>query len=224
MLFDNLDSIVIKQALMAKLQFSLGYRLIAAVLKANKPPVQNFETGLEDDSPKDALKHAKRAFITFNDYCMTHGYQVDTIEAVIESYVKGTGRQPSNIPPETIALRAKIAGMKEDKLKSSADKAREIAIGKQQEQLEKLKAEFMDLTIYANGYYHTDAALDNSGNNEHEDSYLDIDEIITDSWIVENYPKAVASQTKYWSRYNNWDDAEVLLISSDQETLTTSKA
>ena len=224
MLFDNLDSMLMKQALMAKLQYSLGYRLIAAVLKANKPPTRNFETGEVDDSAKDALKHAKRVFISFNDYCLTHGYQIDDIEAVIASYVAGTGKQPSNLPKEVISLRAKVAGIKEDRLQAAADKARTIAIAKQEEELNKLKAGFMDLTIYANGYYHTDAALDNSGNNEHEDSYIDPEDIITDSWVVENYPKVVKSQVTFWQRYNNWDDAELHLIDSDQKTIAESKA
>lgn len=224
MLFENLDSYVIKQSLMAKLQYSLGFRMIAAVKKAHQVQPINFETGKPDDSAAIALKRAKRAFISFQDYCATHAYQIDPLEAIIESYIKSTGKQPSNTPAEVIAARAKISGMNIEKLHAESDKARERAIGKQEEELNKLKADFVDLQIYTNGFFHTDAALDNSGENDHEDSYLDMEEVITDSWVAENYPKALKSQVAYWTRWNNWDDGEVLMIASDQETIAASKA
>ena len=223
MLFDNLYSEVIKQSLMAKLQYSLGYKLIAAVKRAKLPTPMNFETGLPDDTNKDALKYAKRAFVSFGDYCMTQGYQIDTIEAIIESYIKGTGKQPSNTNAEIINARARISGLSPEKLQMTANNTRERAIAKQKEDMESLKAEFMDLEIYNNGFYQQDVALDNSGLNDHNDSYIDTGDLIKNSWVIENYPKAVKIQIAYWTRWNNWDDAEVMLIEEDQKTIDNAK-
>jgi hypothetical protein len=80
------------------------------------------------------------------------------------------------------------------------------------------------LTIYTNGYYINDGAIGNNEETIHEDSFIDIEDIIKDSWVIENYPKAVKSQTDYWSKYNNWDDGETILIAADIEQINSSKA
>ena len=156
MLFDTLCSTVIKQNLMAKMQFSLGYRLVGAVLSAAKPRKLDFETSELDIKPDIALKEAKKAFASFGDYCLTYGYQIDPISSIIESYVKGTGKQPFNASKHVLDLRAKISGLTVDKLKTAADTARLKAIAVQEEAIHELAAEFMDIQVYLNGYYDTE--------------------------------------------------------------------
>jgi hypothetical protein len=210
MLFDTLCSTVIKQNLMAKMQYSLGYRLVGAVLSAAKPRKLDFETSELDIKPDIDLKEAKKAFASFGDYCLTYGYTIDPISSVIESYIKGTGKQPSNTPKDVLSLRAKVSGLSEDKLKQSQDAQRLKAIAVQEEAINSLRAEFMDIQVFFNGFYDVDQT--------------DIEDIILDSWVIENYPKVLKSQTSYWSRFNNWDDAELILIEEDQNTLASSKA
>jgi hypothetical protein len=200
------------------MQFSLGYRMIAATLKAVNPPM-DFETGAVDEKPAAAAKHAKRMFASFQDYVNTNGYDVDSIDSIIESYIKGTGLQLTQTPDTVINLRAKVSGLNASTLKSKADQAREIAIAKKQEEINKIAAEFKDLTIYNNAYYIHSGAISNSDALEVEDSYIDIEEIILNDWVAENYPKVLKSQINYWTRFNNWDDAELVLIDSDQQTL-----
>ena len=195
---------------MAKMQFSLGYRLVGAVLSAAKVRKMDFETSELDIKPDIALKEAKKAFASFGDYCLTYGYQIDPISSIIESYVKSTGLSHTPVPKAVLSLRAKVSGLSEEKLKTTQDTARLKAIAIQEEAVHNLAAEFKDIQVYINGYYDTEQT--------------DIEDIILDSWVVENYPKVLKSQTAYWSRFNNWDDAELVMIDSDQQILATSKA
>jgi ElaB/YqjD/DUF883 family membrane-anchored ribosome-binding protein len=221
MLFNDLSSDLMKQALVAKMQYSLGYKMIAAVLRAANPVI-NFETKAIDDTFNDAAKLAKKTFASYQDFVHTNGYQVDSITQIIESYVKGTGLNLTQTPKEVLDNRAKLSGRSVESLKSRADAAREVQIAKKQEEINKLAAEFQDITIYANAYYNHNAAI---GNNDHnadfEDTYVDIEDILVDSWVIDTYPKCVKSQEAFWSRYNNYDDAEIVLILADNDLIAS---
>lgn len=207
MLFDTLDSTLMKQALASKMQYRLGFTMIAAAKKAALVQPLNFETQEPDNTAATLLKAAKKAFASFQEYCETNAYQVDPLESIIQSFVASTGK-PVQSSPELVNLRAKVSGMNVVSLHAAADKQRVILLAKAQEQMLKLKAEFFDLTIYNNGFY--------------EDERTDIEDILVDEWVVLNYPKVVKSQCTFWSKYNNWDDAELIIMDSDQQTLNAS--
>ena len=207
MIFNNLDSTLMKSALASKMQYKLGFTMIAAAKKASDVQPISFETKTPDESASIALKEAKKAFASFQEFCDTEMYTVDSLDTIILIFVASTGK-PIHSSPDVVSLRSKVSGMNESKLHAAADSQRTIAIGKAEEQMLKIKAEFNDLTIYNNGFYN--------------DERTDIEDIFTDEWVVLNYPKVVKSQCTFWSKYNNWDDAELVMMDSDQQAIDAS--
>jgi len=224
MLINNLMSDLAKEKLAQKMQYKLGYTLLSAVRKAAKQQPLDFETKAPSTEAADSLKLAKKRFASFQDYCQTNSWQVDTLEAIIQSFINNSGKPVGHVDADVIKQRAKLSGLSLDKLSASADQARLVAIGQAEEEFAHLKGELMDLTIYANGFYHNDAAISNMPEDDMGDPYVDLEDIMVDGWIVENYPKVVKSQTAFWNKYNRWDDAEASFMSADMEMIKASKA
>jgi hypothetical protein len=203
MLFDLLNSEVIKQGLISKLQFSLGYKLIASHLKTLQPPKLDFETKEIDTTPLTQAMQAKRKFAEFQDYCATHGYMVSELPEIVASYVNSSNRPVQATNQDIIALRAKISGKSQQDLYEKAEKLNLTLKAKLEEKVHKILSEMQDIHTYI----------------ETEDTAMDMDEVILDDWVKLNYEKVLKSQTAYWSRYNNWNDAELVLIEADLQLL-----
>lgn len=223
MLFDKLDSTLMKQALIARLQFSLGYRLIAAAIKASKQQPIDFETKKPSEQAADALKESKKTFATFQDYCMANSYQVDDLKTIITSYVAGTGKQ-TKTTPDVLELRSKFFAKTKELSTEEATKLREKLMAEQAERVEELNAEFLDLTVYTNGFFRHEVAIGNHTQIEdYEEKFIDIEDIIPDSWVIEKYPLVANSQRNFWRKYPITPkiDAEIMMILLDEDLIAT---
>lgn len=214
MLFTNLSSEVIKAGLIARFAFSLGFKLIAAAQRAKRPQELNFETGAPDYTPQDNLKTAKRNWAIFKEFSDTHNYPISSLSDIAEAYAKSTNKPVVTSDAAMLALRAKISGISPALLQDKENKLRVLAVAKQQETLKALVTELDDLVNYTNAWYE-----DSTGTHGDEETTIEIDDIIPDSWVNDTYPKILKSQVAFWTKYNNWDDAEVCLIAADQELL-----
>ena len=216
MLFNQLSSDVIKSGLVSKLAFSLGFKLIASTLKAQRPLNFKSDNGCFTDeydyTPLEDAELAKRKWVEFIEWAESNNYSISTIKEIAEAYMKGVGKPIVKATDDILALRAKVAGINVAQIKQAANKTQEVAANKIEEAVHKLVAEFSDIKTYANAWYHTGVHGDDA-------TVLEIDSIITTEWIEENYPKVLKAQVSYWTRYNNWDDAELILISADQQLL-----
>lgn len=213
MLFNNLSSQVIKSGLVSRYAYSLGFKLIATAIKAKKPLELNIETGSLDYSPQEALKLAKRNWAIFKEFAETHGFPVDDLAEIAGAYAKSTNKPVISASSDVVALRAKISGISTTLLQDKENKQRIIAVEKQQESLKALITDLDNLTLYTNDWYNTGVEGD-------EENTIEEDDIMPDIWINDTYPKILKSQVAFWTKYNNWDDAEVCLIAADQTLLT----
>lgn len=221
MIFNSLSSEVIKAGLASKLAFSLGFKMISTTIKAKKVQdmalkqrqATNFETGTLDDSPLEEAEIAKRRWCSFSDWANTEGYNFSTIEEIAEAYVKSSGKPQVKASPEIIALRASISGQSVETLQKVADKQAEVTVAKVAYLIQNIMSELSDIKHYANGFYNNDK-INQEGTLVH--SSVDIEEIITKEWVEENYPLVMKSQINYWTRFNNWDDAELVMIQADK--------
>jgi hypothetical protein len=224
MLFNTLESATIKQGVISRLAFSLGFKLINSTIQAKREQTfkpLNFDTGELDYSKQQQAEICKRNWAEFKTYCETNSYTIDTLEVIAQAYTKGKGKQATNVNNDVVALRARVTGLSIATLKDKADQARVKAIAKAEEQTKHIVAELSDVTTYANAWYHTCHVDDFGGL---ASSSVEIRDILTDEFIVTTYPKVLKNQCEYWQKWNNWDDAELVLISSDQLTLAQCKA
>ena len=212
MLFNQLSSEVIKAGLISRFAFSLGFKLIAAAKKAQQPHTLNFETGEIDDTPQDSLKQAKRNWAIFKEFAETHNYPISDLKEITAAYAKSTNKPVVTASNDMLVLRAKVSGVSLSALKDRENKERVIAVAKQQEALDKLISDLDDVINYTNAWYYT-------GEDSDEEHTIEIEDIIQDSWINDTYPKILKSQVAFWTKYNNWDDVEVVMIAADQELL-----
>ena len=215
MLFNQLSSSVIKSGLVSKLAFSLGYKLIASQLKLKQPRQLKSEDGCFTDeydyTPEHNAEHAKRVWVEFKAWCESNDYKISTLEDIAGSYIKGTGKPVVKANDEVLSLRARVAGKSVAGIKQAADKSALIAQGKITESVRSIVAELSDITAYANAWYYT--------GEEGDIEMMEINDIIKDEWVEENYPKVLKSQIAYWERFNNWDDVELVFIDADQKLL-----
>lgn len=224
MIFDSLSSEVIKASLVSKLAFSLGFKMISTTLKAEQQHkevakgavITKFEDGTHDHSVDEAAEIAKRRWCTYTDWAETNGYNHSSIEEIAESYVKSSGKPIVKATDEILKLRASISGQSVEALKKAADKLTEVTQAKVQYRIDAIISELSDVKSYANAWYNNDKE-DYQGALVH--SSCDIEEILTKEWVETNYPVAMQSQIKYWSTYNNWDDAELVMIAADKQLL-----
>lgn len=208
MLFNNLSSEVIKAGLISRRQFSLGYSMISKHIQAQLPLKIDMETGVEDRTPQVNSGKAQQVWRNFQDYCQTNDYQTSSLEEIIAAYINGTNRPIQGTPDAVLALRAKVSGENAKKLKEKADHETAIKKAKLAEKLQALSLELSDCEATANRWYG-------------EDSTIEDIELIPDTWVIETYPKIVKTQVAYWTRFNNWDDAELVMIDADNALLAT---
>jgi len=216
MKFNDLSSQVIKSSLVGKLAYSLGFKAISSTLKAKRPLQLDFESGETDYTPLHEAELAKRKWATFVEWAETYGYDHSSIEEIAAKYVLSSGKPVQATPDNILELRAKASGISLTQLKAQADKARLVTQAKVQYQVDKVIHELSDIQEYANGFYNHDTVADD-GTLVH--SSVDIEEVITDEWVEANYEKAMQAQVAFWSKYNNWDDAELVLMLSDKQFL-----
>jgi hypothetical protein len=214
MLFTTLSSEVIKAGLVSRFAFSLGFKLIAAAQKANRPAVVDPLSGEMDYTPQDNLKHAKRSWAIFKEFAETHNYPISTLAEIAIAYAKSTNKPVVSASDDMIALRAKVSGISLSALKDRETKERIIAVARQQEALHKLISDLDDMVNYTNAWYENQTGVE--GDTE---GTMEEDDVIPDAWVNDTYPKILKSQIAFWTKYNNWDDAEVCMIAADQELL-----
>lgn len=212
MLFTNLSSHIIKSGLVSRYAFSLGFKLIAAALQAKRPQQLDFETGAVDYTPQDNLKQAKRNWAIFKEFAETHNFPHSELAEIAEAYAKSTNKPVVTASSDMVALRARISGLSTTSLQAAENKQRDIAVARQRETLQALICELDNLTLYTNEWFQT-------GQDEDTDHTMEEDDILPDAWVNDTYPKILKSQVAFWTKYNNWDDAEVCLIAADQELL-----
>ena len=213
MLFTNLSSEVIKTGIIQRLAFSVGFKAIAAGIKAKKPLPLNFETGEKDYTPIVEAGRAKKAWAVLVEFAATYDYKIESIEVIAEKYCSSSNKPVVKADAAMLARRAKIAGASLDSLSTSNSKKQEIAQAVLKEKVNAIVADFSDIAEYANDWY-TQGDL-----GDIKVASVDIEEILTDEWVSETYPKIVKSQVAFWTRYNNWDDVELIFIEADQELL-----
>lgn len=217
MLFNSLSSELIKSQLVAKLAYSVGYKAINAAIQAKKPLqlecIDGCFTGEFDRSPLVKAQMAKRAWAVLVEFANTHYYTIDPISSIADTYIKGSGKPIQKASTDIINLRASVSGTSITGLHKQEDKQREVLIAKKTEEVQGIITEFSDIAEYANSWYEERSdGLDGIG-------AVDLEDILTDDFVIENYPKIVKTQCNFWSKYNNWDDAELIMIASDQELL-----
>jgi hypothetical protein len=214
MIFTQLSSSVIRNGLVSKLAFSLGFKLIASHLKAQRPLNFKSENGCftneYDYTPKEEAELAKRKWVEFKEWAESNDYSISTIEEIAEAYMKGVGKPLVKADEAVLSLRARVSGSNVAQVKLAANKAQEQAASKIQEQVARIVAEFSDIKTYANEWYHTGAEGDDS-------TLMELSDIILDDWVAENLPKVIKAQVAYWTKYNNWDDTELVFIEADQQ-------
>lgn len=209
MTFSSLQSEVIKKGLVSKQAFSLGFKLIGAQLKAEQYiPTHKMDMPIDehDDSPLKNMQHAKRLWIALQDYAATHGYEISTLEDVARAYVIGSSKPIVKADAEMLARRARIAGTNEREINESAARSIMKTQAILEEKVNKIVAELSDIHSYANAWLNVTEEIDENV-------------LFTKEWLEENYPKIVKAQIRFWQTYNNWDDAELILIEADQALL-----
>jgi hypothetical protein len=216
-LFDKLSSELIKEQLIARFVYTIGFKAINACLKAqpylkeNKPlPLID---GYIDETILNNATTAKRQWACLQDFAATKGYRIDNIEAVAEAFIKGTGKPTEKTNDHITSLRASVSGMSETALKAQANKQRLTDIAKKEEEVNSIITEFADIKEYANIWYIESDLGDVQPNS------VDIEDFLSDEWVHETYPKIVKTQCAFWNKYNNWDDAELVLIDADNQLI-----
>lgn len=209
MLFDQLLSQKMKQGLIAKRQYTLGYNLFTAYNKAEaikkfEHGIVDFETHRADEKPQDKLRLAKKHFAEFGAYCQTHSFRIAPLKQVIEQNLK-THLTKSQIitNSETNALIAEVTGTFLKDLAASREKKIEVEKAKYQEKAHQFLVEMTDIDVY----------LDAEGDT------IEIEELMPDHWIISKFDECLKSLSYNWEKYGNWDTAELVLIKSDQQLI-----
>ena len=216
MKYEYILSNTIRNALVSKMNFSLGFSLISATLKAKRPLQTKMDTeGELDYSPIEAAKLAKIKWQVFQDHVRTLDVVVTPLSEIIESYIKSSRKTVQHAPDSVLAIRARVSGCSIEQLRNQAEAGAKVAEAKLRAAVAKCAEDFSDLESYTNEWYSSVGIEDH----EEKSVYIELDDIFTDAWVVDKYEDAVKSQTAYWSKYNNWDDAELVLIDEDLKML-----
>lgn len=225
MLFSQLSSELMKASLISKLAYSVGFKAIAASIKAKKPLMPLMEDGCNegkmDYSPIEQATQRKKEWACLVEFAQTHSYKIDDIGTIAQAYVKGSGKPIQKVSTDIVNLRAIVSGTSIAGLHHAVDKQREVAIAKTVEMIKGIVSEFSDIGEYANEWYQDDVE-DEEGNHHSgllQRESVSIEKILLNDWVVENYPKVVKSQCAYWQRYQNWDDAELIMMAADQQLI-----
>lgn len=216
MIFNDLSSEIVKAGVVSKLAFSLGFKMISATLKAQQPKELVFETGEFDDTPVLEMGKAKRKWATFTEWAETQSFAHSTIQEIAEAYVKSSGKPIQTTPDNILELRAKASGRTLASLKEAAAKQEAVVRAKVQHRVDGIIADLADVKNYSNGWFHHDVEGEDGALHA---SSMDIEEILLDEWVEQAYEAVAKAQMKYWERFNNWDDAELVLIMADKALL-----
>src|ERR1035437_3591947 len=160
MLFTQLSSELMKASLISKLAYSIGFKAIAASIKAKKPLVLALENGCNegnlDYSPIEQATQRKKEWACLVEFAQTHSYKLDDIGTIAQAYVKGSGKPIQKVSTDIVNLRAMVSGLSIAGLHQAVDKQREVAIAKTGELMKGIVSEFSDIGEYANEWYQDD--------------------------------------------------------------------
>lgn len=224
MLFDQLNSNLIKSGIISRLAFSLGFKLINTAQRAKRERIYkplDFELGTPETSAQEEHELARRNWSEFKAYAESNSFPIETLGTIAEAYIRGAGKPITTASPAVLSLRASVSGKTIAGFKASEDKARLVTLAKAEEQVNSIVASMQDLDCYANDFYNH-CHIDDFG--ALVSSSVEIQDIITDEFCLLTYPKILKSQLTFWERFNNWDDAELVLIQADQALLASSNA